>query len=444
MSRAQKNKDSFEGTFYFPERGVSRSNYSSSSEGPSSPTSFTRMRSFTESQSRNRRKNSIGNKVREKLFCSINGKSRLDLPKEYRSISEYDDNAAIPFSHLFIDEEDPSSSEFWFEMHQKRICSTSNSHSGSKRRGLKHSNTLPPLSDHQRKTFMQQIRNSRKSKQYKFSSQTIGRNHSRVFGAIEKEENRPNAVWEVLKTGTLYRSNPQDNLPAKSDFYFGDVDEEDETTESEDVCSKSDEQSLQNEFESNETLKENHFKAETTNKLGEMFKIWKLREMFHKFGTQSSTDSSNSDFDLERKRDSSSKRSKRNSQIQKKKRSATSYVALYNFDPVEKVDLRLRAGDCVRVTNDNNDSWWFGECGKKSGFFPSNFVMKLEEDEKPLICIKKTRLQTNSCKDKTVKKSQIVVTNYSTYKSEKADPVYIRSYNLNGFIQRESLASIEK
>ena len=33
------------------------------------------------------------------------------------------------------------------------------------------------------------------------------------FKTKDKPDDISDAVWEVLKTGTLYRSNPQDNLP---------------------------------------------------------------------------------------------------------------------------------------------------------------------------------------------------------------------------------------
>lgn len=49
-------------------------------------------------------------------------------------------------------------------------------------------------------------------------------------------------------------------------------------------------------------------------------------------------------------------------------------VALYDLDPQQAGDLRLRAGDAVLITHKLNEQWYFGECNGSKGQFPINYV----------------------------------------------------------------------
>lgn len=57
-------------------------------------------------------------------------------------------------------------------------------------------------------------------------------------------------------------------------------------------------------------------------------------------------------------------------------------VAMYNYKPQQPDDMELREGDKILVTEKLSPSWWKGNCGSKSGIFPSNYVRVLGENEK--------------------------------------------------------------
>ncbi|XP_041087361.1 SH3 and cysteine-rich domain-containing protein 2-like isoform X2 [Polyodon spathula] len=59
-----------------------------------------------------------------------------------------------------------------------------------------------------------------------------------------------------------------------------------------------------------------------------------------------------------------------------------SYVALYKFLPQEVNDLELQPGDRVQVTDDSNEDWWKGKSAEKVGFFPVNFVQRVQPGER--------------------------------------------------------------
>ncbi|XP_060921513.1 SH3 and cysteine-rich domain-containing protein 2-like isoform X1 [Labrus mixtus] len=58
------------------------------------------------------------------------------------------------------------------------------------------------------------------------------------------------------------------------------------------------------------------------------------------------------------------------------------YVALYKFLPQEQNDLELNPGDRVQVTDDSNEEWWKGKSGDRVGFFPANFVQRVQPGER--------------------------------------------------------------
>ncbi|XP_036595166.1 SH3 and cysteine-rich domain-containing protein isoform X2 [Trichosurus vulpecula] len=86
----------------------------------------------------------------------------------------------------------------------------------------------------------------------------------------------------------------------------------------------------------------------------------------------------------------------------------STYVALYKFVPQENEDLEMRPGDAVTVLEDSNEDWWKGKIQDRTGFFPANFVQRVQPDEKIFKCV-----QTFiGCKEQgqiTLKENQICV-----------------------------------
>ncbi|NXJ84600.1 STAC protein, partial [Trogon melanurus] len=64
------------------------------------------------------------------------------------------------------------------------------------------------------------------------------------------------------------------------------------------------------------------------------------------------------------------------------------YVALYKFVPQENEDLEMRPGDIITLLEDSNEDWWKGKIDDRTGFFPANFVQRVQHDEKIYRCIR--------------------------------------------------------
>ncbi|XP_050996064.1 SH3 and cysteine-rich domain-containing protein [Acomys russatus] len=85
------------------------------------------------------------------------------------------------------------------------------------------------------------------------------------------------------------------------------------------------------------------------------------------------------------------------------------YVALYRFIPQENEDLEMRPGDMITLLEDSNEDWWKGKIQDRVGFFPANFVQRVEQHEKIYRCVR----TFVGCKDQgqiTLKENQICVT----------------------------------
>ncbi|XP_060637659.2 SH3 and cysteine-rich domain-containing protein isoform X2 [Anolis sagrei] len=63
------------------------------------------------------------------------------------------------------------------------------------------------------------------------------------------------------------------------------------------------------------------------------------------------------------------------------------YVALYKFVPQENEDLEMRPGDRITLLEDSNEDWWKGKIEDRVGYFPANFVQRVQ-DEKIFRCIR--------------------------------------------------------
>ncbi|KAL8165572.1 UNVERIFIED_CONTAM: hypothetical protein K2H54_048201 [Gekko kuhli] len=64
------------------------------------------------------------------------------------------------------------------------------------------------------------------------------------------------------------------------------------------------------------------------------------------------------------------------------------YVALYKFVPQENEDLEMRPGDRITLLEDSNEDWWKGKIEDRIGFFPANFVQRVQQGEKVYRCIR--------------------------------------------------------
>ncbi|KAM4704861.1 SH3 and cysteine-rich domain-containing protein [Rhinophrynus dorsalis] len=62
------------------------------------------------------------------------------------------------------------------------------------------------------------------------------------------------------------------------------------------------------------------------------------------------------------------------------------FVALYRFIPQENEDLAMRPGDRITVLDDSNEDWWKGKIEDRVGYFPANFVHKVQQNERLFRC----------------------------------------------------------
>ncbi|KAJ0064129.1 hypothetical protein NL108_000987, partial [Boleophthalmus pectinirostris] len=58
------------------------------------------------------------------------------------------------------------------------------------------------------------------------------------------------------------------------------------------------------------------------------------------------------------------------------------YLALYRFKAIEKDDLDFHPGDRITVLDDSNEEWWRGKMGDKTGYFPTNYLIKVKASER--------------------------------------------------------------
>ncbi|XP_009094182.2 SH3 and cysteine-rich domain-containing protein [Serinus canaria] len=113
------------------------------------------------------------------------------------------------------------------------------------------------------------------------------------------------------------------------------------------------------------------------------------------------------------------------------------YVALYKFVPQENEDLEMRPGDLITLLEDSNEDWWKGRIDDRTGYFPANFVQRVQQNEKIYRCIR----TFIGCKEQgqiTLKENQICVT------SEKEHDGFIKVYSgkKKGFVPIDVLENI--
>uniref|UniRef100_H2YDA6 SH3 and cysteine-rich domain-containing protein n=1 Tax=Ciona savignyi TaxID=51511 RepID=H2YDA6_CIOSA len=116
-------------------------------------------------------------------------------------------------------------------------------------------------------------------------------------------------------------------------------------------------------------------------------------------------------------------------------------VALHKFEGQQRDDLLLRPGDIISVTDDRDEAWWIGTREGKSGFFPSNFAMKLNSGEVVYSCLRVAHLMDINNKEVPLKKNQIVVVKPEV-KVQDNNYVYSRIPNVEGYVKREDLKPV--
>ncbi|RMC05383.1 hypothetical protein DUI87_18573 [Hirundo rustica rustica] len=113
------------------------------------------------------------------------------------------------------------------------------------------------------------------------------------------------------------------------------------------------------------------------------------------------------------------------------------YVALYKFVPQENEDLEMRPGDMITLLEDSNEDWWKGRIDDRTGYFPANFVQRVQQNEKIYRCIR-TFIGCREQGQITLKENQICVT------SEKEHDGFIKVYSgkKKGFVPMDVLENI--
>ncbi|KAF4791523.1 SH3 and cysteine-rich domain-containing protein [Turdus rufiventris] len=115
----------------------------------------------------------------------------------------------------------------------------------------------------------------------------------------------------------------------------------------------------------------------------------------------------------------------------------STYVALYKFVPQENEDLEMRPGDMITLLEDSNEDWWKGRIDDRTGYFPANFVQRVQQNEKIYRCIR-TFIGCKEHGQITLKENQICVT------SEKEHNGFIKVYSgkKKGFVPIDVLENI--
>uniref|UniRef100_A0A665UI74 SH3 and cysteine rich domain 3 n=1 Tax=Echeneis naucrates TaxID=173247 RepID=A0A665UI74_ECHNA len=84
------------------------------------------------------------------------------------------------------------------------------------------------------------------------------------------------------------------------------------------------------------------------------------------------------------------------------------YLALYRFKAIEKDDLDFHPGDRIIVLDDSNEEWWRGKMGDKTGYFPTNYLIKVRASER-VYKVTRSFVGNREMGQITLKKDQIVV-----------------------------------
>uniref|UniRef100_A0A8C7UAI0 SH3 and cysteine rich domain 3 n=1 Tax=Oncorhynchus mykiss TaxID=8022 RepID=A0A8C7UAI0_ONCMY len=84
------------------------------------------------------------------------------------------------------------------------------------------------------------------------------------------------------------------------------------------------------------------------------------------------------------------------------------YLALYRFKAIEKDDLDFHPGDRITIIDDANEEWWRGKIGEKTGYFPTNYIIRIKTGER-VFKVTRSVVGNREMGQITLKKDQIVV-----------------------------------
>ncbi|XP_062314640.1 SH3 and cysteine-rich domain-containing protein 3 [Osmerus eperlanus] len=84
------------------------------------------------------------------------------------------------------------------------------------------------------------------------------------------------------------------------------------------------------------------------------------------------------------------------------------YLALYRFKAIEKDDLDFHPGDRITVLDDSNEEWWRGKMGEKTGYLPTNYIIRVRAGER-VFKVTRSFVGNREMGQITLKKDQIVV-----------------------------------
>lgn len=63
------------------------------------------------------------------------------------------------------------------------------------------------------------------------------------------------------------------------------------------------------------------------------------------------------------------------------------FIATYPYESAEPGDLNFEAGETIHVVKQDGD-WWTGVIGNRSGIFPANYVVPIDEGQPTGKCSK--------------------------------------------------------
>uniref|UniRef100_A0A4W5LXC7 SH3 and cysteine rich domain 3 n=1 Tax=Hucho hucho TaxID=62062 RepID=A0A4W5LXC7_9TELE len=84
------------------------------------------------------------------------------------------------------------------------------------------------------------------------------------------------------------------------------------------------------------------------------------------------------------------------------------YLALYRFKAIEKDDLDFHPGDRITIIDDANEEWWRGKIGEKTGYLPTNYIIRIKTGER-VFKVTRSVVGNREMGQITLKKDQIVV-----------------------------------
>ncbi|XP_071505947.1 uncharacterized protein [Diadema antillarum] len=85
------------------------------------------------------------------------------------------------------------------------------------------------------------------------------------------------------------------------------------------------------------------------------------------------------------------------------------YICLYDFEGMLKDDLTLRAGQRVRVAEDEGSDWWKGDCEGRFGYFPAFCVTFLQPWERVMQVAHPFKASMEKKDGLTLRKDQVVI-----------------------------------